>query len=50
MELNKWGDRWIAERGWANSVCLVNERDEIGWGKLIGRDEEREDVDGELLV
>lgn len=40
IELNKGCDRWIAKRGRANSVCLVDERNKIGWGKLVGRDEE----------
>lgn len=40
IKLNKGCDRWIAKRGRADGVCLVDERNKIGWGKLIGRDEE----------
>lgn len=50
IELNKGCDGRIAKRGRANNVCFVDERSEIGWRKLIGGDEEREDVDGKLLV
>ena len=39
IELDKGCDGWIAKRGRANGVCPVDEPNEIGWGKLIGRDE-----------
>lgn len=50
IKLNKWCNRWIAKRGWANSIGPVDQRNKMGWGKLLGGDEKRKDVEGELLV
>ena len=40
IELDERSDRWIAKRGRVNGICPVDEGNEIGSGKFIGRNEE----------